>query len=722
MSARYELRKRQPKVPPVGIDESLVSDDDGSFTDDAPHPESTNRKTKRARTSKTSRKKKNSKPTGRSRLSELPVEIFTEITSFTYPGDLLSLARSCKRFREILMGRSAIKIWRFAEGNLKGLPPCPKDMSEPQYAALLFTRICTSCGANTSSRADPYLLVRLCSECRETELEDARPYHMLPDLRLAMVLTTDLMKFKLKNAGRCSYGSGGTEYCLAKEAEEALKQRNEMIAAEDSEAFELWRLTQDVMVMTRRLAGGRLHAFMMSVEITRLRELGDLKKQRREDIEERLSDLGWSDEDMDFSPSPDEYKWKMLLNQPKPITDRTWEKLLPQLVPHLEKNRIRHAEKKKEALKQERQKRVYTLLQELKPQINPFLDLIEELGFDPSNPPNSSEDDSTFPKSLVDYPFPNCASVLQAPCFNDVNNVERVDIDMDDVDQLFHENREEVEKEIIKWRKNGERQLVESWKLKAPTEGNGEAPSNSNESQISDLELLLRADTIFAYNPPWHADGQRLPRHYPDFVPRHDSFISYQHPANIVGHRYHRHVQAEKVTKAILKRHDMPDVKYFELKAKGAVFVCERCEDKGPRTWDVMVDHYMEERKIFSRQLYRDPIIETDWEIVIRNSHDVLATEKPFVRILDDPKQLALPTLNLNQMRDCLLCKNYHHRRTVRTLGDMESHLRTVHDIEQSQLGVTHESSAETDSFHERGRKWRLKWKQDWDEFCELNS
>lgn len=53
--------------------------------------------------------------------------------------------------------------------------------------------------------------------------------------------------------------------------------------------------------------------------------------------------------------------------------------------------------------------------------------------------------------------------------------------------------------------------------------------------------------------------------------------------------RLHRHEEAERITKAILGRHEMFDATYYELKVLGARFVCDRCEDKEPKTWDEMV-------------------------------------------------------------------------------------------------------------------------------------
>lgn len=55
----------------------------------------------------------------------------------------MSLSRASKLLRTTLMTRSAINLWRAAERNVEGLPPCPPDLSHPQYAVLLFFKNCS---------------------------------------------------------------------------------------------------------------------------------------------------------------------------------------------------------------------------------------------------------------------------------------------------------------------------------------------------------------------------------------------------------------------------------------------------------------------------------------------------------------------------------------------------------------------------------------------------
>lgn len=70
------------------------------------------------------------------------IESVLQIFTHLFPADLLNLARSTKAFRELLMKKSSITIWRAARGNVLDLPDCPPDLSEPAYANLLFSNCC----------------------------------------------------------------------------------------------------------------------------------------------------------------------------------------------------------------------------------------------------------------------------------------------------------------------------------------------------------------------------------------------------------------------------------------------------------------------------------------------------------------------------------------------------------------------------------------------------
>lgn len=135
---------------------------DGLVTDPPPR--------KRARAAKTiAQGPKRAKKTSLGRLMDLPPELFSEIAIHLFPADLLSLARSNKFFRKMFMSRTSERFWKQALINAPHIPACPKELSEPQYVSLLFSKTCSSCGERVLRRMDPYLYVRLCTTCRDEE-------------------------------------------------------------------------------------------------------------------------------------------------------------------------------------------------------------------------------------------------------------------------------------------------------------------------------------------------------------------------------------------------------------------------------------------------------------------------------------------------------------------------------------------------------------------------
>ncbi|KXN88631.1 hypothetical protein AN958_06896 [Leucoagaricus sp. SymC.cos] len=72
----------------------------------------------------------------------LPVDIFYEIIGHLHPKDVLNLSRSTRRLRQLLMVRDARCVWIAALSNVEGLPRCPSDLSEPQFASLAFDQHC----------------------------------------------------------------------------------------------------------------------------------------------------------------------------------------------------------------------------------------------------------------------------------------------------------------------------------------------------------------------------------------------------------------------------------------------------------------------------------------------------------------------------------------------------------------------------------------------------
>ncbi|GAW06805.1 hypothetical protein LENED_008754 [Lentinula edodes] len=123
---------------------------------------------------------------------DVPLDIMFEIFCYLEPNDLINLARTTRDLRGILMSKSSELIWRTARSNLDGLPPLPKDLSEPQYADLLFCTHCYFCSKKGACEPPFWSFrTRCCRACavqtfpqlynlKRTQPRDYRDANILP--------------------------------------------------------------------------------------------------------------------------------------------------------------------------------------------------------------------------------------------------------------------------------------------------------------------------------------------------------------------------------------------------------------------------------------------------------------------------------------------------------------------------------------------------------------
>ena len=64
-------------------------------------------------------------------------QVFSHLT----PKDIIHLSRTSRVFRDTLMMKNATSVWKAARGRFAA-PECPSNMSEPQWAVLLFGNLC----------------------------------------------------------------------------------------------------------------------------------------------------------------------------------------------------------------------------------------------------------------------------------------------------------------------------------------------------------------------------------------------------------------------------------------------------------------------------------------------------------------------------------------------------------------------------------------------------
>ncbi|CAE6516037.1 unnamed protein product [Rhizoctonia solani] len=284
-----------------------------------PSPNASRRK-KRARVSKVQDKSYSEELFKGHGLMDMPDEIFVEIFSGVQPGDLLSLSQTCTLFRNTLMKKSAANIWKSAEGNVPHLPVYPwSNMTPPAYATLLFSKSCTSCGTHTLTELDPYLLVRLCSSCREVDLVEISKQDRDTKMFYKLVVTTNRIRLATKKKKRRSRGSGLREYCLQQELESIRDAYQTLLRAGCNLVVQQWKEELQEEVQLRNQFALQLQKFMREAGRDRARESGSKVEERRIEIFRRLRELGWKDDEFNMGYSKG---WDALVNQPRPLGDR----------------------------------------------------------------------------------------------------------------------------------------------------------------------------------------------------------------------------------------------------------------------------------------------------------------------------------------------------------------------------------------------------------------
>ncbi|KAF8549750.1 hypothetical protein OG21DRAFT_1488305 [Imleria badia] len=124
-------------------------------------------KKRRRKDTATSKKQRGGKPlplAGEACRLNLDV-LFLIAAAYIHPIDLLNLARTCKSLRQLLMDRSSAFVWKAARRQVNGLPDCPADLTEHEYANLVFYARCYGCDQYTKTVLWE-MRRRYCPDCR----------------------------------------------------------------------------------------------------------------------------------------------------------------------------------------------------------------------------------------------------------------------------------------------------------------------------------------------------------------------------------------------------------------------------------------------------------------------------------------------------------------------------------------------------------------------------
>ncbi|KAG8767564.1 hypothetical protein FRC12_006170 [Ceratobasidium sp. 428] len=711
-------------------DPSLTPDDNLSERDDKPTRDKKRARTSQA-TSQAGRKKYvRGKQGGLQGLMRMPIEIFTEIACLLWPEDLLALAWSNKFFHGVLFQRSAVHIWQCAQSNVPGLPPCPSELNEPQYAALVFSKTCTLCGATATARPDVYLVARLCSSCRDTELQELNSREdPLVELDLIRYSPDTRPKRVTSDDSRTRYTKGAV-FGFKSEIEEAREIRQSFLRKRNKQGLAKWEGERRLAAQVRDEHAKQLRRYLGAVAGSREEKVDQLKEQRQNIIFERLKALNWTDEDLVFK-GPEAKPWHALVSAPKPLTDRIWTNMLPKLTQILEENRERHALEAKKQRRIDRLTCVDRFLMRMKYLEHPFEPIFQALGV-PTPPPPDFAGPSTRWASIIKKnepqaanPFPKSLSALKWECLKEFDETE---MSIEEVEAKLEGRKDVISEKVLEWRALTEQQLVERL---GPELSNAQDEAvlvidNNTDlaTQLSrNTRLLLRADTVFkqvAFDPD---DKFKIPYSAPCYYPRFISSVDdhlhlrerhyspWQKKAVSLD-LYARDTKTERVVKLMLQDLGLPDVSHIELKVMGERFMCGRCCDYEPDSWTSFVWHFLRELDTWDRRGNAVQQLPVRHGIELRNVHDIESPNtRPLVQLLSQELASKLKEAFENSWLrpQCYLCQAAGCD-SFRTRF-MIDHMKDRHDVTDPVEGIHY------GDYHDGPSKSRDEWYEKWDEY-----
>ncbi|KAJ8520530.1 hypothetical protein ONZ45_g2683 [Pleurotus djamor] len=263
-------------------------------------------------------------------LPQMPLDILFEIFGFLTPFDLLRLARTTKDFRSFIMKRSSISLWKTVFGNTSDIPDQPEGVSEPAWANFVFTNHCFECLSPRASHTLAAHCVRYCKRCitNKVYFKPLSNANVLRHFPRSLIPSQAIFTYNLP----CSSGRYRT--------------KSAWLQSEFQEFLEKYiQLDHDAQTEFREID---YNNWDFSRQCIRTGELVRVRATRLDLIEKKLIELGWSHEltNMTVSQSTT-LKGHPAVKVNRPLTDRTWKKIEPQLVILLEQFRTQRLERER---------------------------------------------------------------------------------------------------------------------------------------------------------------------------------------------------------------------------------------------------------------------------------------------------------------------------------------------------------------------------------------
>ncbi|KAF9472519.1 hypothetical protein BDN70DRAFT_886930 [Pholiota conissans] len=303
-------------------------------------------------------------------LPTMPLDIIFEILSFLAPKDLLTMAKINKLFRRTLLSPQATTVWKSSRERLGG-PRCPSDLNELDWAILLFGDACQSCGTPHIRKVDFHLRRRVCARCKKRNvLAKSRFKLRFPDEDKSVL---DLLPSTSDNGDAMSsfHSKRGCNYYWISDIEDMLRQLGILEAniikglPDAKQALETFKARRMQLVQSIKNDVSRLTAWKADAADQRQQDLQSEKDKRKNEIINRMLQLGYSKADLVDVEQDFECK------KAKQLTERVWARIRPDLEAKAEFTRARRHISEREAVIVKRRSIVNMLYTEYKASLFP---------------------------------------------------------------------------------------------------------------------------------------------------------------------------------------------------------------------------------------------------------------------------------------------------------------------------------------------------------------
>ncbi|KAF8549177.1 hypothetical protein OG21DRAFT_1470336 [Imleria badia] len=394
-----------------------------------------------------SKKRRRGKP---SELCQLNLDVLFLIAAYIHPIDLLNLARTCKSLRDLLMDRSSEFVWKTARQQVKGLPACPADLTEPEYANLVFYARCHGCGKYTTTILWN-VRRRFCPGCRIRRLRRLSSCNEI--IRKNSVLAVEYITAKKESTTRV-------------DRDQAASFMDDYRQSSDKKQFISDKQKQCRFILQH---AKKCEAWQKKRESERKDEQKRRQLERGQRIFQRLNQHGYSRELNYFGYSSIQRCRDSDFRTSKPLTDREWERMRPEWAKVMDKFRSRRLE----AVVYEPRRR----------------SLVSAYNRYVTHP---SPEAPTFDL------LPHVADLARLPAFRDIINApEETQVD----DKSFTSAFAQLPMLVAEWRKKLDAELAELMEiplhLSSENASKALTPSSTTQSLNADLDRLHLACALF---------------------------------------------------------------------------------------------------------------------------------------------------------------------------------------------------------------------------------